>query len=139
MRWTTSPDALFDGILLDAPCSATGTFRRHPEVAWHRNPADIAGRVELQRRLIARAAECLKPGGVLIYCVCSLEPEEGEAQAEWAVQQGLELLPVSAEELDGWGAPVTKDGVVRTHPGLTVPGEKGGTLDGFFIARFRRR
>ena len=76
-----APDALFDGVLLDAPCSATGTFRRHPEVVWHRNPADIAGRVALQRRLIARAADCLKPGGVLIYCVCSLEPEEGEAQA----------------------------------------------------------
>jgi len=133
------PDALFDGVLLDAPCSATGTFRRHPEVAWHRNPADITGRVDIQRRLIARAAACLKSGGVLIYCVCSLEPEEGEAQAEWATTQGLELLPIAAEELDGWAAPVTKDGIVRTHPGLTVPGEKGGTLDGFFIARFRRR
>lgn len=133
-----TPSAPFDGILLDAPCSATGTFRRHPEVAWHRDEADIAGRVVLQQRLITRAVSCLNPGGVLVYCVCSLEPQEGERQAEWAITQGLTVYPISARELDGWAAPVTKDGFVRTHPGLTVPGEKGGTLDGFFIARFRR-
>ena len=133
------PDRPFDGVLLDAPCSATGTFRRHPEVPWHRNPADIAGRVRLQRQLIEAAAACLNPGGTLIYCVCSLEPEEGEQQAEWAVSQGLELMHILAEELDGWAGPVSKSGSIRTHPGLTVPGDKGGTLDGFFIARFRRR
>ena len=133
------PDRPFDGVLLDAPCSATGTFRRHPEVPWHRNPADIAGRVRLQRQLIEAAAACLNPGGTLIYCVCSLAPEEGEQQAEWAVSQGLELMHILAEELDGWAGPVSKSGSIRTHPGLTVPGEKGGTLDGFFIARFRRR
>jgi len=129
----------FDGVLLDAPCSATGTLRRHPEVVWHRSGDDIAGRVKVQRQLLERAALCLNPGGVLIYCVCSLEPEEGESQAAWATSLGLEVFPIGGEELDGWGAPVTKDGFVRTHPGLTVPGEKGGTLDGFFIARFRRR
>lgn len=133
-----TPPVRFDGVLLDAPCSATGTFRRHPEVVWHRNEADIAGRVALQQKLIAQAVSCLNPGGVLVYCVCSLEPQEGERQAEWAIAQGLEVYPISAQELDGWAAPVTKDGFVRTHPGLTVPGEKGGTLDGFFIARFRR-
>lgn len=132
------PVSRFDGVLLDAPCSATGTFRRHPEVVWHRSEADIAGRVALQQKLISRAADCLNPGGVLVYCVCSLEPQEGERQAEWAIAQGLLPLPIGAAELDGWAAPVTKDGFVRTHPGLTVPGEKGGTLDGFFIARFRR-
>lgn len=134
-----APSAPFDGVLLDAPCSATGTFRRHPEVVWHRNPTDIAGRVALQRRLITRAAECLKPGGILVYCVCSLEPEEGERQAEWAMGQGLDVVPVTASELDGWAVPVTQAGFVRTHPGQIVPGEKGGTLDGFFVARFRRR
>jgi 16S rRNA (cytosine967-C5)-methyltransferase len=134
-----SPAKAFDGVLLDAPCSATGTFRRHPEVVWHRNPADIAGRVALQRRLIARAVECLNPGGILVYCVCSLEPEEGEQQAEWATGQGLDVVPISASELDGWAVPVTQAGFVRTHPGQIVPGEKGGTLDGFFVARFRRR
>ncbi len=133
------PEAPFDAVLLDAPCSATGTFRRHPEVVWHRDAADIAGRVALQRKLIARAADCLKPGGILIYCVCSLERNEGEAQAEWAMGQGLEVVPVTAGELDGWSVPVTQAGFVRTHPGQIVPGEKGGTLDGFFVARFRRR
>ncbi|RYE11019.1 MAG: MFS transporter [Hyphomicrobiales bacterium] len=132
------PASRFDGVLLDAPCSATGTFRRHPEVVWHRNPADIAGRVALQRQLISKGVDCLNPGGVLIYCVCSLEPEEGEAQARWAAEQGLELLPVAAGELNGWAVPVTETGYIRTHPGQIVPGEKGGTLDGFFVARFRR-
>jgi 16S rRNA (cytosine967-C5)-methyltransferase len=136
---TYAPPQKFDGVLLDAPCSSTGTFRRHPEVVWHRSPADIAGRVTLQRQLIARAADCLNPGGVLIYCVCSLEPEEGETQAGWAIANGFEVMPVTAAELDGWAAPVTKEGFVRTHPGLTVPGEKGGTLDGFFVMRLRRR
>lgn len=134
-----APAAPFDGVLLDAPCSATGTFRRHPEVAWHRDPADIAGRVALQRKLIGRAADSLRPGGILIYCVCSLEAEEGERQAEWALGQGLDALPISAAELDGWAVPVTEPGFLRTHPGQTVPGDKGGTLDGFFVARFQRR
>jgi 16S rRNA (cytosine967-C5)-methyltransferase len=134
-----APAEPFDGILLDAPCSATGTFRRHPEVVWHRDPKDIAGRVALQRKLIGRAVESLKPGGILIYCVCSLEAEEGERQAEWALGQGLEVVPITAAELDGWAAPVTEPGFLRTHPGQIVPGDKGGTLDGFFVARFQRR
>jgi len=134
-----APTEPFDGVLLDAPCSATGTFRRHPEVVWHRDPSDIAGRVALQRRMIGRAAKSLKSGGVLIYCVCSLEAEEGEEQAEWALTQGLETLPITAAELDGWAQPVTEPGFLRTHPGQMVPGDKGGTLDGFFVARFRRR
>lgn len=138
-----TPATPFDGVLLDAPCSATGTFRRHPEVVWHRNPADIAGRVALQRQLITKAIGHLKPGGILVYCVCSLEPEEGEQQAKWALGQGLELVPVTPDELDGWAVPVTQAGFVRTHPGQivgqTVLGDKGGTLDGFFVARFRRR
>jgi 16S rRNA (cytosine967-C5)-methyltransferase len=129
----------FDGVLLDAPCSATGTFRRHPEVVWHRDPADIAGRVALQRRLISQAAESLKSGGILIYCVCSLEAEEGEKQADWALTQGLEAAPITVAELDGWAVPVTEPGFLRTHPGQIVPGDKGGTLDGFFVARFQRR
>lgn len=133
-----APAEPFDGILLDAPCSATGTFRRHPEVIWHRSRVDVANRVELQRKLILKAAEMLKPGGVLVYCVCSLEREEGEAQAAWAASQGLVLSPITAAELDGWGAPVTETGTVRTHPGQIVAGDKGGTLDGFFVARFHR-
>jgi 16S rRNA (cytosine967-C5)-methyltransferase len=134
------PEQKFDGILLDAPCSATGTFRRHPEVIWHRDAADIAGRVALQRRFIERALAWLNPGGVLVYCVCSLEPAEGEEQARWLLSRdGLENLPVVADDLPGLGEAVTEEGFVRTHPGMPVPGDKGGTLDGFFVARMRRQ
>lgn len=134
------PEQGFDGILLDAPCSATGTFRRHPEVLWHRDRAAVAGRVALQRRFLEAAAACLNPGGVLVYCVCSLEPEEGEAQAEWvgADFDALVRDPIRPEELAGMAAAVREDGTVRTRPGMPVPGDAGGTLDGFFIARFRR-
>lgn len=134
------PETGFDGILLDAPCSATGTFRRHPEVLWHRDHAAVSGRVALQRRFIEAAVACLNPGGVLVYCVCSLEPEEGEAQAEWAASTFATLVrdPIGADELPGLGEAVTGNGMVRTRPGMPVPGDAGGTMDGFFIARFRR-
>ncbi len=87
-----APEGPFDGVLLDAPCSATGTFRRHPEVLWHRNARDIAGRVKLQRELLAAATKRLAPGGTLVYCVCSLEPEEGEAQLDWIATHLPELV-----------------------------------------------
>ena len=135
------PARRYDGILLDAPCSATGTFRRHPEVVWHRDAADIAGRVALQRRFLSAAAACLNPGGVLVYCVCSLEPAEGEEQAKWAAG-AIETLvadPILPAELGQMGFAATPEGVIRTYPGQLVPGENGGTLDGFFVARFRRR
>jgi 16S rRNA (cytosine967-C5)-methyltransferase len=134
----TDPEP-FDAVLLDAPCSATGTFRRHPEVLHQHGPADIAGRAALQRRLIAHAASLLRPGGTLVYCVCSLEPEEGEAQAEWIAANLPDLVPgpVAPAELPGLEAPITPAGFVRTHPGLSPSGAEGG-MDGFFVARFRR-
>jgi 16S rRNA (cytosine967-C5)-methyltransferase len=100
------PETPFAGVLLDAPCSATGTFRRHPEVVWHRSAGDIAGRIALQRRFIASAAASLESGGSLVYCVCSLEEGEGEAQARWIAESQLELVPdpVAPEELDGFAA-----------------------------------
>lgn len=133
------PATPFDGVLLDAPCSATGTFRRHPEVLWSRNAGDIAGRVRLQRALLANAYRCLAPGGTLIYCVCSLEPSEGEEQVDWALDAlpGLELAPISAAELAGLEQAVTPRGFVRTHPAMT-PGNGNAGMDGFFVARFRR-
>ncbi|MDR3471827.1 MAG: RsmB/NOP family class I SAM-dependent RNA methyltransferase [Devosia sp.] len=136
-----APGEPFDAVLLDAPCSATGTFRRHPEVVWHRQLADIEGRVALQRRLIANAADCLKPGGTLVYCVCSLEPEEGEAQAQWALAAvpGLEPSPIAAAELGALAGAVTASGQLRTHPGMAAPGGVAGSMDGFFAVRFRRR
>ena len=135
-----APTSLYDGVLLDAPCSATGTFRRHPEVIWHRSVGDVAGRVRLQRALLTNAFRCLDAGGALVYCVCSLEPEEGEGQVEWALETlpGLELWPVTAPELPGLESAVTARGLVRTHPGLAPGGREGG-MDGFFVARFRRR
>lgn len=134
------PAAPFDGVLLDAPCSATGTFRRHPEVIWHRSVGDVAGRVRLQKSLLANAFRCLEAGGVLIYCVCSLEPAEGESQVEWALETlpDLELWPVVPTELPGLEEAVTARGLVRTHPGMAPGGSEGG-MDGFFVARFRRR
>ncbi len=135
------PATPFDGVLLDAPCSATGTFRRHPEVLWRRGAGRLASRIDLQRRLLAAAAACLNPGGVLIYCVCSLERTEGEDQLGWvaAACPELALDRIEAAELASLPGAVTPQGVIRTHPGLTVPGDKRGSLDGFFIARFRRR
>lgn len=140
---TYQPREPFDGILLDAPCSATGTFRRHPEVVWHRTTRDIAGRVALQRRFIMHAAKLLAPGGMLVYCVCSLESEEGEAQAQWIAANlpELEAVPISASEIDGYPPAILQAGAVRSHPAipLGISGGKPGTLDGFFVARFRRR
>ncbi len=87
------PDQDFDAILLDAPCSATGTLRRHPEVAWHKTAADVAELASLQRRLLTRVAGWLKPGGRLLYCVCSLQPEEGELQAQAFASQFPHFSP----------------------------------------------
>jgi 16S rRNA (cytosine967-C5)-methyltransferase len=125
------PEAPFDAILLDAPCTATGTCRRHPEVIHRIAPRQIAEMAELQRRLIDRAAGWLAPGGTLVYSVCSLEPEEGEGQA---MPPDLAPVPIKARELPT-GLESSADGWLRTDPGM-LP-EAGG-LDGFFVARWRR-
>jgi 16S rRNA (cytosine967-C5)-methyltransferase len=119
----------FDAILLDAPCTATGTCRRHPEVLHRIGERQIGEMAELQCALLERAVRWLKPGGALVYAVCSLEREEGEEQA---AKVPLEPVPVVASELPQ-GLSATPEGWVRTDPGM-LP-EKGG-LDGFFIARF---
>src|SRR5262249_9240054 len=91
---------LFDAVLLDAPCSATGTIRRHPDIRWLKQEADIAALAALQRRLIARAAELTRPGGTLVYCSCSLEPEEGVEVVRdlLAHDTGLRRLPIAPPE-----------------------------------------
>lgn len=135
----------FDGVLIDAPCSATGTFRRHPEIIWNRKESDIGSRVGLQRKMIRAAADNLRAGGVLVFCTCSLQVEEGEEQAKWITDNlaQLKAAPISAGELDGLKGAINENGHVRTHPALDVM-EKGrknicrGTLDGFFVARFIR-
>jgi 16S rRNA (cytosine967-C5)-methyltransferase len=128
----------FDMILLDAPCSATGTFRRHPDVLHLRDRADLGSLVAIQQNMLRRAADWLKPGGILVYAVCSLEPEEGEAQLATFADAApeLHLDSISAAELPpAFAAAVTHTGTVRTHAGHLAG--KGG-CDGFFIARFRR-
>src|SRR6185312_12783832 len=91
----------FDGVLVDAPCSATGTIRRHPDVAWLKQDSDIAALTALQKRLLQKAVALLKPGGTLVYCTCSLEPEEGEqaVSALLASDAGVRRAPVSAAEV----------------------------------------
>jgi 16S rRNA (cytosine967-C5)-methyltransferase len=127
---TWEPKHQFDAILLDAPCTATGTARRHPDVLHRIGVRQIAEMAELQAALIARAVGWLKPGGTLVYAVCSLEREEGEEQA---AKVALARAPIRADELPTGLAP-TAEGWLRTDPGM-LPGEGG--LDGFFIARWR--
>ena len=128
-KW--EPDALFDAILIDAPCTATGTARRHPDVLHRIGPRQIEQMAEVQARLIERASGWLAPGGVLVYAVCSLEREEGEAQA---AKVPLRPDPIRAEELPEGLSP-TPEGQLRTDPGM-LPEQSG--LDGFFVARWRK-
>lgn len=128
LEW--EPEGKFDAILLDAPCSATGTCRRHPDVLHRIGGRDIAQLAELQAKLIERASGWLNPGGTLVYAVCSLERREGEAQAEIIV---LEPAPITPEELPEGIAP-TPEGWLRTHPGQL---REAGGLDGFFVGRWQ--
>ena len=126
----------FDAVLLDAPCASTGTFRRHPDVLWAARPADIAKLAEVQRRLLAAAARKVKPGGRLVYCVCSLEPEEGEGQVApfLAAHPDFRLGPVTDGEGGAPAASLTPEGALRILPCHL----EGGT-DGFFAVRFVRQ
>lgn len=129
LKW--EPEERFDAILLDAPCTATGTARRHPDVLHRIGTRQIDEMVEIQSAMLERAAGWLKPGGTLVYAVCSMEPEEGEAQAP---KVALAPAPVTAEELPAGLAP-TAEGWLRTDPGM-LAGEGG--LDGFFVARWHK-
>jgi 16S rRNA (cytosine967-C5)-methyltransferase len=124
-------------VLLDAPCTATGTIRRHPDVAWHKTPDEVTRMAELQARLLESALEMLAPGGVVVYASCSLQPAEGPLVIEQALARALPLtrLPVRAVELEGLPVEITPAGDVRTLPCDLAA--RGG-LDGFFIARLRR-
>ena len=131
----------FDAVLLDAPCSATGTIRRHPDVQWLKRPQDIASLAELQGRMLDRAAALVAPGGALVFCTCSLEPEEGEAQVApfLARHPDFQLAPIAAAELPGAPHLIGPSGTLRTLPCLAFgPDEATRGMDGFFAARFRR-
>jgi 16S rRNA (cytosine967-C5)-methyltransferase len=126
----------FDVVLLDAPCSATGTFRRHPEVLYRARRAVIENSAELQARMIVGAGGMVRPGGTLIYSVCSLEPEEGEAIIGAFLDRhpSFRTDPVREDELPD-GVTSLPEGWIRVLPGMLE--DKGG-LDGFFVARLRR-
>ncbi|MGM5029400.1 RsmB/NOP family class I SAM-dependent RNA methyltransferase [Tardiphaga sp. 862_B3_N4_1] len=135
---TEYPGEGFDGVLLDAPCSSTGTIRRHPDVAWLKQDSDIVMLTALQRRLLQKAASILKPGGTLVYCTCSLEPEEGEqAIADLlAKDSSMRRAPADASEVAGLAEIVTPEGDLRTLPShLPHADPRLGGLDGFYAAR----
>ena len=128
----------FDAVLLDAPCSATGTLRRHPEVLLIKSEPQVHEMAVVQRRLLAAAARLVRPGGLLVFCTCSLEPEEGEAQAAYFLgrEAGFAAVPLEVGEAGLPSNLVTAAGWFRARPDLAL-GESSG-MDGFFAARFRR-
>lgn len=125
----------FDAVLLDAPCSATGTFRRHPDMLWVASPADIPKLAQVQARLLDSAARRVRPGGRLVYCVCSLEPEEGEGQvaAFLARHPAFRIEPATPGEGGAPEASLRPDGTLRI-----LPHHRPGGTDGFYVARLRR-
>ena len=134
LEWTTEAGQLFDAVLLDAPCSATGTIRRHPELPLIRKPGDLEALTALQAQLIDRAATLLRPGGRLVYCTCSLLPEEGEDQLAAALARNSSLTLACHPPLP-LGRPATGGGW-RTRPDDLH--EEGG-MDGFFMALMEKR
>lgn len=125
----------FDAVLLDAPCSATGTFRRHPDVLWAASPTDVAKLAMVQARLLDSAADRVKPKGRMVYCVCSLEPEEGEEQIRAFLKRrpDFDLVPVETGE-GGAPAASVEQGWLRL-----LPHHLPGGVDGFFAAKLIRR
>jgi 16S rRNA (cytosine967-C5)-methyltransferase len=129
--WTSS--SKFDAILLDAPCSATGTIRRHPDIAYTKRPRDVRSLIDTQDKLLAAAAAMLRPGGRLIFAVCSLQPEETVPRIEAALtRHPLREQPFTADELAILPESLTEHGFLRTLPSLWP--ERAG-MDGFFAAR----
>lgn len=137
-EWQGGP---FDAILIDAPCSSTGTIRRHPDVGWLKREADIAVLADLQRRLLDRAAALTRAGGLIVYCTCSLEPEEGEAQIEalLAREPAVRRRPIQPGEQPGIDEFITPAGDLRTLPCYWADSDpRMAGLDGFFVARLER-
>ena len=138
-EWPGGKDGgTFDGVLVDAPCASTGTIRRHPDVAWLRQESDIAALMGVQKRLLQKAVALLRPGGTLVYCTCSLEPEEGEQAIAGllASESAVRRVPVEASEVANLAGIVTADGDLRTLPcHLPHDDPRLGGLDGFYAAR----
>ncbi|QEN88251.1 RsmB/NOP family class I SAM-dependent RNA methyltransferase [Labrys sp. KNU-23] len=139
LAWKAEP---FDAVILDAPCSATGTIRRHPDVAWSKSAGDIGAVADLQRRMLGRMASLVKPGGLLVYCTCSLEREEGEEQITRFLDgnKDFTLEPVRPDDIGGIEGAITPEGFLRTLPSLLPdPDPVMAGMDGFFAARMRRK
>ena len=127
----------FDATLIDAPCTATGTIRRHPDVAWTKRQGDLAALGEVQAKLIDKAVALTRPGGILVYCTCSLEPEEGEAQIAALIRRNPDVrrVPITAAEIGGLGECLNPMGELRALPSqLQGPEPRLSGLDGFFAA-----
>ena len=135
LEW--QPEVRFDAVLLDAPCSATGTIRRNPDLPFAKRSLDLAPLVELQAALFDRAVAMVRPGGRLVFCTCSLLPDEGEAQLAAALARHTELSldPIGPDDLPGLHTDWVQDGALRITPDTWA--EHGG-IDGFFIARLKR-
>ena len=132
-------DTLYENVLLDAPCSATGTIRRHPDLVYLKSPGQLDGLVHLQEKMLNHAASLLRPGGTLVYCTCSLSPLEGERQIFKFLRahEEFELSPITSEDLALQAQFVTPAGLMRCLPSMTIGSSSG--LDGFFAARLERR
>jgi 16S rRNA (cytosine967-C5)-methyltransferase len=131
----------FDGVLIDAPCSSTGTIRRHPDIAWLKQEADLAGLANLQARLLRQAISLTKPGGTIVFCTCSLEPEEGEELTAQLLAQetGLRRVPIEPPEVAGHQELLTAAGELRTLPcHLPTAEPRLAGLDGFYAVRLVR-
>ena len=139
---TWSPPATFDAVLLDAPCSATGTIRRHPDILHLKRESDIASLSVLQHTMLKAAARLVRPGGLLVYCTCSLEREEGETQIErfLAETDSFERVPLAAGEFGIAQEWINNSGELRTLPcHMALPQSGAGGMDGFFACRLRRK
>jgi 16S rRNA (cytosine967-C5)-methyltransferase len=138
---TWSPGTVFDAVILDAPCTATGTIRRHPDILRRRQPPDIGRNAELQQAMLRNAARLVRPGGVLVYSVCSLEPEEGclQAGALLAAAPDFERMPIGAAAIGASPEWITSSGELRTLPfHLDLEPRELSGMDGFYAALLRR-
>lgn len=132
----------FDAVLLDAPCTGTGTFRRHPDSAWTKKPGDLAAMIALQARLLDKAVTLARSGGLIVYCTCSIEPEEGEHQIAALLRRNPDVTrsPIMSDEVAGMADILNANGEMRSLPcHFTDPNPRFSGLDGFFAARLVRR
>jgi 16S rRNA (cytosine967-C5)-methyltransferase len=135
------PTVAFDAVLVDAPCTSTGTIRRHPDIPWRKTPDDIAVLSALRQRLLTRAIDLTRSGGTIVYCTCSLEQEEGEDIVSSAVEQDgrVRHKPITAAEFPVLEEFITPRGELRTLPcHWPDPDPHMSGLDGFFAARLER-